>query len=458
MANEKRTGFSSKFKFDCSKCEEGAEFCTSKLVVNSNSRAQHQLHEANVTASYGMLNIGRGAGDAFSCAASMNIPLDRECFQKIYYRAEDYFGKAMEMVTNKALGENMKTYIAAAAVAAAAGALSGNLMYLRYKTKLVNGVEYVPIIGSVDGCWDKRASGHSYSSNHGSVTLWGHLPDGRNIPLMICQYQIRCYACNVWRGNNLPDAEFDTGRVPPEIKERHNCRENHRDSDNNPWTAKSMEAQGAVDMGLAAIAQNMFISVLVMDDDSSIPAAMCVTGTNKVKAAAGVCRMPAGLEVQWILGDPSHRLRTQGNEYFKLANMGRLPGEVRGDSRFTKVCAGQFKKYAAAIMYAWRAHGKETGDWSAAEAGYKEATMQALEHAFGRHTAEDSRCDTACKFGCPALADPAYVPTFEHNLVGVNGSMGFRYLRGETLYNRLKRVQVTYSSDYSSKQVINPPR
>ena len=57
MANEKRTGFSSKFKFDCSKCEEGAEFCTSKLVVNSNSRAQHQLHEANVTASYGMLNI-----------------------------------------------------------------------------------------------------------------------------------------------------------------------------------------------------------------------------------------------------------------------------------------------------------------------------------------------------------------------------------------------------------------
>ena len=81
MANEKRTGFSSKFKFDCSKCEEGAEFCTSKLVVNSNSRAQHQLHEANVTASYGMLNIGRGAGDAFSCAASMNIPLDRECFR-----------------------------------------------------------------------------------------------------------------------------------------------------------------------------------------------------------------------------------------------------------------------------------------------------------------------------------------------------------------------------------------
>ena len=71
LANEKRTGFSSKFKFDCSKCEEGAEFCTSKLVVNSNSRAQHQLHEANVTASYGMLNIGRGAGDAFSCAASM---------------------------------------------------------------------------------------------------------------------------------------------------------------------------------------------------------------------------------------------------------------------------------------------------------------------------------------------------------------------------------------------------
>ena len=42
----------------------------------------------------------------------MNIPLDKECFQKIYYRAEDYFGKAMEMVTDKALGENMKTYIA----------------------------------------------------------------------------------------------------------------------------------------------------------------------------------------------------------------------------------------------------------------------------------------------------------------------------------------------------------
>ena len=394
LDKEHRRGLSSDFQFSCSKCETGAAFCTSKKVEKSASRPQHQLHEVNLLASYAALNVGRGSGDVFSQCAIQNIPLDRNSYIGIYNRAQKVFGKALEATTNECLDENIAEYKAAAAVAAACAEELGNEIYMMYKKKQVNGVWYQPVIGSIDGCWDKRSSGHTFDSNHGSVTLWAHLPDGRRIPVMIRQYMIRCFACNVWRSKR-EGIDDDTGVVPEDVKRAHDCRENHRGDQNLPRNSKSMEAQGAVDIGLAAIQLGMFVDVLIMDDDSSVPAAMCLTGTNHVKAAADVCQMPPGLECSRVVADPSHRLRSQGNKFFALHKKGRLVGEETGDSRFTKQCAIQFKKYVTNIAYSARQQGRETGDWAAAREDYRKATRQAVEHGFGRHTAEESELHTA---------------------------------------------------------------
>ena len=297
----------------------------------------------------------------------------------------------------------------------------------------------------------QRSSGHLHDSNQGTMTAWAHLPCGEAIIVAVANYMITCYACKLYRKTHGLGAD---GIVPPEYKLKHCCKENHCDLVTNaPRSPKSMEAQGVVDMALLLLRHGLWMRFIVMDDDSSVPAKMC---------PGHLCAMPPGLETEKILGDPSHRLRSFAGELFKIAGGGRLEGEVQGDSQMTQLVALKMKKYLHGITYLYRERGLADGLWLEARRLYKAHLWQSLEHAFGRHSALQSKMNTACRmfFKCPACPEcggtPDYVPQFYHNLVGVRGSQGYRYLRGTAIYAKMEEVFEKYTTEDKLNEIIHP--
>jgi hypothetical protein len=466
FSSEERTGLASTFKFQCSCCDDPLKFESAKTMDVDGVKACHAMKETNVLAAYGAMQIGRGAGDAFQQMAFLDVPLDRSAWLKQYYRAEKLFGSKIKVVAEEIMKENIEMYKAACEVAIA----EENPFY---KMRSYNSQEYYSVVASDDACWDKRGSQHIYDSNHGTVTIWGHFPDGSARILFRFHYLITCTACESYRKRNGMPVN---GVVPEGYKKGHDCKENHRDADNNPRSAKSMEAVGVAEACKKALEHGMMLTTLVMDEDSSVPAKVC---------AGDHCALEPGTEVEVVLIDPSHRLRVIGGKFYALADK-KLAGEQPGDARFTKACAAEFKSYATDACYKARKHGKETGDWDAAEQQFKDHLRQAcLGHAFNKHKEADMLgvdveaeflalggmdytlrgCDKLAQcYVCAALKDeeedgPAWVPHLKHGLVGLRDGQKFRYLNSDgpstALRAAIKKIVDEETADEKVKELIH---
>ena len=146
--------------------------------------------------------------------------------------------------------------------------------------------------------------------------------------------------------------------VPREIRDHHDCRENHRG-----LSSKAMEYHGAVDCHMELLKKGLRVVVFCSDDDSVMQAHLIEKpgGSDKYD-------LPAGQGVVRSIADPPHRTRSFGNvvypyngsalkkqkKTFKLGD-GKtkefhFPGEVQGDSRFNGDCAAKLKQYHGTVL------------------------------------------------------------------------------------------------------------
>jgi hypothetical protein len=58
-----------------------------------------------------MFNVGRGAGDLYSLAATLGIPMDRPTLLKQYYKCEKFIGEHVEQQTAKLMAGNVERYL-----------------------------------------------------------------------------------------------------------------------------------------------------------------------------------------------------------------------------------------------------------------------------------------------------------------------------------------------------------
>jgi hypothetical protein len=389
MRSEVLHGFASDLSFQCGDdlddSPHSAVLETSKKVdkvddpLTGNARPGPRLYEANMRATYGAFHTGRGASDLFQQAAFQNIPLNMRTSEKMFSAAEEVFGPQLEALAEKSC-EEVRELLRAECVASGAKQIE------------IDGKKYWSVVIAVDGSWSKRGTGHIYDSNDGSCTSACFLKGGvRKIP-WIKQYMKSCKKCNRWRKANKP-----TKIVPDDVRKAHKCRENHRDEEGNTRSSGSMETRGCVEICLAAIDGGFVVKKFVMDDDASTPSWVCEGGKHFEES-----EIPKGLGVEFILADFSHHVRTVGGRFFQIAGRS-VADESAGDSRFSRDCAGEMKKY---FSYVLSTHRKaDVLD----PALYKRHHMQALEHAFGRCKADDpdplkkSKTGDSCSefFDCP---------------------------------------------------------
>ena len=121
--SETRNLFASQLAFTCSGCDECVELETSQRALGAaaaagrpRTRLQEAPQEVNLLASYAAMNIGRGASDMFTVAASLDIPLDQQQWLHSYYKSEATYGPVIEKVAARNLDvhtyvEKLKTYI-----------------------------------------------------------------------------------------------------------------------------------------------------------------------------------------------------------------------------------------------------------------------------------------------------------------------------------------------------------
>ena len=82
-------------------------------------------------------------------------------------------------------------------------------------------------------------------------------------------------------------------------------------------------------------AEGLLCRMMIADDDS----------TMRARTMKGQkCEMKHEYEVHRFGADPSHRTRTFGGRFYKLANK-KLPNEQHGDSRLNSLLCTKFKSY-----------------------------------------------------------------------------------------------------------------
>lgn len=444
---EEATGLASTFFFDCPCCHFQPKLSTSKTFVQRQTEDETtdertQMFETNIRASYASLNIGRGAEDVFDLCAYQDIPLNASSWKSMHRRNEAVFGECLESVTASAI-DRARTQLRTACADAGVDTVD------------INGKQMLPITLQVDGCWDKRGTGHIYDSNHGTVTGWVFFPDGTRKILFLYNFQISCRVCTAYRKMH------SVAVVPGDVRKEHQCRENHRDAEGAPKSAGSMEPAGVVKMCQVANSLGFWVQNLVMDDDSSTPArTMRHADPKKDK-----CELDEGLEVEMVFADPSHRIRVQGKHVYGIAGK-TLDGEQTGDVRFNRPCAGQVKQYFSRILYEHRGRLADTVATAEERQAYVDHMWQAVEHMFGRcDVARGSRTGRSCNefFPCPNLRKEfdedgklvPYKPTFECGIVGQQKQWAYRYLKGEALNREIDKIVTEHTQEHKVIEVLH---
>eukprot|EP01050_Picozoa_sp_SAG11_P003573 SAG11_NODE_205_length_12427_cov_8.010140_6_plen_502_part_00 len=313
----------------------------------------------------------------------------------------------------------------------------------------------------IDCGWPQRASGNAYKSN-GGVTTATYQPQGtartprakelmQELKNKIASYDIRmknCYACQRERTRQLKRDPNSPPVIDPVWAKTHDCRENHHGKHSKP-----MEWTGALAMALKVVKKGIYFETTVTDDDATTKAHL--TG---ITAQGGTCEPcpPPAVRTVTCLVDKSHRTRTFASAVHNLVDK-PIPGEIAGDSRISKKVAAKAKQYHGV----WLTKRGQCDDPNMAIA--RGHWMALLHHLFDDH----HYC--AQYFECRALKERAvpgkdYVPDIAHKLVvrqstgrlvASEATYGKRYLSGEALFVKMKKLWEHWSTDAKLRESLH---
>ena len=224
MVGETRSGLSSVFNIQCSKCGKINNVHTSNHH-RTGSRGP-KASDINSRAVLGSLHIGVGQTQLNNFLATLNIPTMNS---QLFKMREREIGNSIEKV--------------------AKGSCDVYLEQEKENAEKSNNqgeVDSMPAIAvSYDMGWTKRGKGHNSHTGHGASM---GLKTGK-----VLSYATRCKACRV----------CESSKKSGKVAKTHDCRKNHVGS------SKSMESDVAVELWTNALNSGTQFSTYVGDDDST---------------------------------------------------------------------------------------------------------------------------------------------------------------------------------------------
>lgn len=224
MVGETRSGLSSVFNIQCSKCGKINNVHTSNHH-RTGSRGP-KASDINSRAVLGSLHIGVGQTQLNNFLATLNIPTMNS---QLFKMREREIGNSIEKV--------------------AKGSCDVYLEQEKENAEKSNNqgeVDSMPAIAvSYDMGWTKRGKGHNSHTGHGASM---GLKTGK-----VLSYATRCKACRV----------CESSKKSGKVAKTHDCRKNHVES------SKSMESDVAVELWTNALNSGTQFSTYVGDDDST---------------------------------------------------------------------------------------------------------------------------------------------------------------------------------------------
>lgn len=224
MVGETRSGLSSVFNIQCSKCGKINNVHTSKHH-RTGSRGP-KASDINSRAVLGSLHIGVGQTQLNNFLATLNVPTMNS---QLFKMREREIGNSIEKVAKA----SCEVYLEQEKENAE-------------KSNNLGEVDSMPGIAvSYDMGWTKRGKGHNSLTGHGASM---GLKTGK-----VLSYATRCKACRV----------CESSKKSGKVAKTHDCRKNHVGS------SKSMERDVAVELWTNALDSGTHFSTYVGDDDST---------------------------------------------------------------------------------------------------------------------------------------------------------------------------------------------
>lgn len=225
MVGETRSGLSSVFNIQCSKCGKINNVHTSNHH-RTGSRGP-KASDINSRAVLGSLHIGVGQTQLNNFLATLNVPTMNS---QLFKMREREIGNSIEKVAKASCDVYLEQEKENAE-----------------KSNNQGEVDSMPGIAvSYDMGWTKRGKGHNSLTGHGASM---GLKTGK-----VLSYATRCKACRV----------CESSKKSGKVAKTHNCRKNHVGS------SKSMERDVAVELWTNALDSGTQFSTYVGDDDSTI--------------------------------------------------------------------------------------------------------------------------------------------------------------------------------------------
>lgn len=224
MVGETRSGLSSVFNIQCSKCGKINNVHTSNHH-RTGSRGP-KASDINSRAVLGSLHIGVGQTQLNNFLATLNIPtMNSQLFKMREREIGNSIGKVAKGSCDVYLEQEKEN---------------------AEKSNNQGEVDSMPAIAvSYDMGWTKRGKGHNSHTGHGASM---GLKTGK-----VLSYATRCKACRV----------CESSKKSGKVAKTHDCRKNHVGS------SKSMESDVAVELWTNALNSGTQFSTYVGDDDST---------------------------------------------------------------------------------------------------------------------------------------------------------------------------------------------